>query len=206
MSTITLEVRTSRILKDYQVTTRQDGSQYRSIMFNGAVDRGYRVAQEDGSMDYPTDFFAFRASGPLADTFNQYCNGRKDDGNGGQKLVSRRLLIEAEPETYQATRKTTVDGQVNIGGQLYNVSLPAELPETRTVFVVKSMKFLDANPANKGQAQAVQAAPAQAVATPVAQAVAAAPAAPAAQAVQAAPAQNAVPAAPVAAQNVGPAF
>lgn len=188
--------RTVKILKPYAVeqkTGRNGNFESRMVMWTLATDRDYRQAttNADGSVtqERHTDFFACRATGPIADRFAKYCNAMKKDENGNDKLVSRRIAIEGHLEKYNATRTEQV--QLN-NGQIIQVSLPEE----REVVVVESIEFLDANPSksNAGTtatATIVQAQPvmnaqpiAQAVA-PVAQAVESIPVAPVAGAVTA---------------------
>lgn len=186
--------RTVKILKPYAVeqrTGRNGNFESRMVMWTLATDRDYRqaVTNADGtiSQERHTDFFACRATGPIADLFAKYCNAVKKDENGNDKLVSRRIAIEGHLEKYNATRTEQV--QLN-NGQIIQVSLPEE----REVVVVESIEFLDANPTknNAGTtATVIQAQPvmnaqpiAQAVA-PVAQAVESIPSAPIAGAVTA---------------------
>lgn len=188
--------RTVKILKPYAVeqrTGRNGNFESRMVMWTLATDRDYRQAttNADGSVtqERHTDFFACRATGPIADLFAKYCNAMKKDENGNDKLVSRRIAIEGHLEKYNATRTEQV--QLN-NGQIIQVTLPEE----REVVVVESIEFLDANPSksNAGTtatATIVQAQPvmnaqpvAQAVA-PVAQAVESIPVAPVAGAVTA---------------------
>lgn len=188
--------RTVKILKPYAVeqrTGRNGNFESRMVMWTLATDRDYRQAttNADGSVtqERHTDFFACRATGPIADNFAKYCSAMKKDENGNDKLVSRRIAIEGHLEKYNATRTEQV--QLN-NGQIIQVTLPEE----REVVVVESIEFLDANPSksNAGTtatATIVQAQPvmnaqpiAQAVA-PVAQAVESIPVAPVAGAVTA---------------------
>lgn len=188
--------RTVKILKPYAVeqrTGRNGNFESRMVMWTLATDRDYRQAttNADGSVtqERHTDFFACRATGPIADLFAKYCNAMKKDENGNDKLVSRRIAIEGHLEKYNATRTEQV--QLN-NGQIIQVTLPEE----REVVVVESIEFLDANPSksNAGTtatATIVQAQPvmnaqpvAQAVA-PVAQTVESIPVAPVAGAVTA---------------------
>jgi hypothetical protein len=188
--------RTVKILRPYAVeqkTGRNGVFESKMVMWTLATDRDYRQAttNADGSVtqERHTDFFACRATGPIADLFAKYCNAMKKDENGNDKLVSRRIAIEGHLEKYNATRTEQV--QLN-NGQIIQVTLPEE----REVVVVESIEFLDANPSksNAGTtatATIVQAQPvmnaqpiAQAVA-PVAQAVENIPVAPVAGAVTA---------------------
>ncbi len=165
--------RTVKILKPYAVeqrTGRNGNFESRMVMWTLATDRDYRqaVTNADGtiSQERHTDFFACRATGPIADLFAKYCNAVKKDENGNDKLVSRRIAIEGHLEKYNATRTEQV--QLN-NGQIIQVSLPEE----REVVVVESIEFLDANPSksNAGttaQATIVQAQPVM-TAQPVAQ-------------------------------------
>lgn len=196
--------RTVKILRPYAVeqkSGRNGNFESRMVMFTLATDRDYRQAttNADGTVtqERHTDFFACRATGPIADLFAKYCNAVKKDENGNDKLVSRRIAIEGHLEKYNATRTEQV--QLN-NGQIIQVSLPEE----REVVVVESIEFLDANPtkSNAGTtatATVIQAQPVAPVANaqPIAQApVAYAPVAPVAQAV--APIAEAMPVAPVA--------
>ena len=188
--------RTVKILRPYAVeqkTGRNGVFESKMVMWTLATDRDYRQAttNADGSVtqERHTDFFACRATGPIADLFAKYCNAMKKDENGNDKLVSRRIAIEGHLEKYNATRTEQV--QLN-NGQIIQVTLPEE----REIVVVESIEFLDANPSksNAGTtatATIVQAQPvmnaqpiAQAVA-PVAQAVESIPVAPVAGAVTA---------------------
>lgn len=188
--------RTVKILRPYAVeqkTGRNGVFESKMVMWTLATDRDYRQAttNADGSVtqERHTDFFACRATGPIADLFAKYCNAMKKDENGNDKLVSRRIAIEGHLEKYNAQRTEQV--QLN-NGQIIQVTLPEE----REVVVVESIEFLDANPSksNAGTtatATIVQAQPvmnaqpiAQAVA-PVAQAVENIPVAPVAGAVTA---------------------
>lgn len=188
--------RTVKILRPYAVeqkTGRNGVFESKMVMWTLATNRDYRQAttNADGSVtqERRTDFFACRATGPIADLFAKYCNAMKKDENGNDKLVSRRIAIEGHLEKYNATRTEQV--QLN-NGQIIQVTLPEE----REVVVVESIEFLDANPSksNAGTtatATIVQAQPvmnaqpvAQAVA-PVAQAVESIPVAPVAGAVTA---------------------
>jgi hypothetical protein len=168
---ISTVARTVKILKPYTAEQRngKNGTFLsKMVMFTIASDREYKqaITKADGTVEQgrKTDFFACRATGPVADLFNQYCSATKKDENGNDKLISRRLLIEGHLEKYQAERKE----QVDVNGQVYEFALPEE----REVIVVESIQFLDANPATKNTASAqpvatataVQAVPVQAVA------------------------------------------
>ena len=149
--------RTARIIKPYAVTQRngRNGAfESRMVMFSLATDRDYKqsVTNADGTItqERHTDFFACRATGPIADLFNQYCSATKVDENGQNKLVSRRIAVEGHLEKYQATRKEQI--QANVNGQI--VTLAVDLPEEREVVVIESIEFLDANPVNQANAQA----------------------------------------------------
>ena len=168
--------RTVKILKPYAVeqrTGRNGNFESRMVMWTLATDRDYRqaVTNADGtiSQERHTDFFACRATGPIADLFAKYCNAVKKDENGNDKLVSRRIAIEGHLEKYNATRTEQV--QLN-NGQIIQVSLPEE----REVVVVESIEFLDANPSksNAGTTATATIVQAQPVmnAQPIAQAVA----------------------------------
>ena len=170
--------RTARIIRPYSVEQRngRNGAfESRMVMFSIATDREYRqaVTNADGtiSQERKTDFFACRATGPIADLFAKYCSATKKDENGNDKLVSRRIAIEGHLEKYQATRTETLalpDGK----------QVQVNLPEEREIIVVESIEFLDANPVKSNAGNTAVVATPVAVA-PVAQAVA-----PVAQAVQ----------------------
>jgi len=186
--------RTAKIIKPYSVDQRngKNGTfESRMIMFSVATDREYRhaVTKEDGSVvqERQTDFYALRATGPIADTLAKYASAMRTDDNGNQKLVSRRMLIKGHLETYPATRKETISAVVN--GQ--TVQLAVELPEERKIIVAESIEFLDANPTgNNSNANAGTAVTATVVgqptpATPVVNATTATPATPVVGAVSA---------------------
>lgn len=151
--------RTVRIIKPYsnvQRTGRNGVWNSESVMFSIATDREYKstVTHDDGTVgqERKTDFFACRATGPIARLFNQYCSAMKTDEQGNQKLVSRRLYIKGHLENYQADR----DEVIQIEGLPQPVQV--KLPDTRTIVVVESIEFLDADPVKKANAQA-QATP-----------------------------------------------
>lgn len=180
--------RTVKIIRPYAVeqkTGRNGAFESRMVMWTLATDRDYRQAttNADGTVtqERHTDFFACRATGPIADLFNRYCSATKKDENGNDKLASRRIAIEGHLEKYNATRTEQV--QLN-NGQIIQISLPEE----REVVVVESIEFLDANPVKNN---AGTTATATIVAQPVTQTVA-----PVAQTV--APVAEAIPVAPVA--------
>ena len=164
--------RTARIIKPYAVEQRngRNGAfESRMVMFSLATDRDYRqaVTNADGtiSQERHTDFFACRATGPIADLFAKYCSAMKKDENGNDKLVSRRIYIEGHLEKYNAKRTEQV--QLS-NGQIVQI----ELPEEREVVVVESIEFLDANPTKNNNGTTAQAV---VVAQPVAQALPVAP-------------------------------
>lgn len=141
--------RTVKIIRPYAVEQRNGRNgmfESRMVMWTLATDRDYRQAttNADGTVtqERHTDFFACRATGPIAELFNRYCSATKKDENGNDKLVSRRIAIEGHLEKYQATRTEQV--QLN-NGQIIQISLPEE----REIVVVESIEFLDANPINK---------------------------------------------------------
>lgn len=179
--------RTVKILRPYAVeqkTGRNGVFESKMVMWTLATDRDYRQAttNADGSVtqERRTDFFACRATGPIADLFAKYCNATKKDENGNDKLVSRRIAIEGHLEKYNATRTEQV--QLN-NGQIIQVTLPEE----REIVVVESIEFLDANPSksNAGTTATATIVQAQPVmnAQPIAQAVESIPVAPVAGAV-----------------------
>lgn len=194
--------RTVKIIRPYaveQMTGRNGAFESRMVMWTLATDRDYRQAttNADGTVtqERHTDFFACRATGPIADLFNRYCSATKKDENGNDKLASRRIAIEGHLEKYNATRTEQV--QLN-NGQIIQISLPEE----REVVVVESIEFLDANPVKNNAGTTATATP---VAQPVTQTVApVAPVQPVAQTVAqpvvqaVAPVAETIPVAPVA--------
>lgn len=194
--------RTVKIIRPYAVeqkTGRNGAFESRMVMWTLATDRDYRQAttNADGTVtqERHTDFFACRATGPIADLFNRYCSATKKDENGNDKLASRRIAIEGHLEKYNATRTEQV--QLN-NGQIIQISLPEE----REVVVVESIEFLDANPVKNN---AGTTATATIVEQPVTQTVApVAPVQPVAQTVAqpvvqaVAPVAETIPVAPVA--------
>ena len=138
--------RTVKILRPYAVEQRPGRNgvfESRMVMWTLATDRDYRqaVTNTDGTVtqERHTDFFACRATGPIADLFAKYCNAMKKDENGNDKLVSRRIAIEGHLEKYNAKRTEQIQLPT---GQVAQI----ELPEEREVIVVESIEFLDANP------------------------------------------------------------
>lgn len=147
--------RTSKVVKEENVqrTGRNGVFNSKYVMFQAATDRPYKqtVTKEDGSVsqERQSDFFTFKMSNGLYDTWQKYCNAKKLV-DGKEKLVSRRLYLAGHTEKYKATRSETI--QANVGGQL--VQIAVELPEERTIYVVEEIEFLDANPVNAANAQA----------------------------------------------------
>ena len=205
MKSCILDARTVAIVKDLTVEQRQGANgafESKEILFRIAVDRDYKVTrQENGKtiQEYPTDFWLAKATGPVAQAFADHCTAKKEDG----KLVSRHLLLLGNFETYQKSRNVKETVQVNINGALYNVNVDLNVPDTNTIFMVDSIKFLDrpqntqANNTTVATATATPAMPvAPAQTAPVAPAQAVAPVAPAQTAPVApevAPAQVATP-------------
>ena len=149
MESTILNARTVAIVKDLKVEKRQgiNGEfESKDILVRIAVDRDYKVTrQENGKtiQEHPTDFWLAKFTGDVAQIFADHCTATKEDG----KLVSRHLLLSGNFENYTNTRKVKVQPQVNIGGQLYQLDLDVDVPNNNnTIFVVKSLKFLDKNP------------------------------------------------------------
>ena len=188
MKSCILDARTVAIVKDLTVEQRQGANgafESKEILFRIAVDRDYKVTrQENGKtiQEYPTDFWLAKATGPVAQAFADHCTAKKEDG----KLVSRHLLLLGNFETYQKSRNVKETVQVNINGALYNVNVDLNVPDTNTIFMVDSIKFLD-RPQNT---QANNTTVATATATP---AMPVAPAQTAPVAPEVAPAQVATP-------------
>lgn len=150
--------RTVRILKPYAVTQkmgRNGAFNSESVMFSIATDREYKstVQNDDGtvSQERKTDFYACRATGPIARLFNQYCSATKTDENGNAKLVSRRLYIKGHLETYDNVRNEQI--AFNYNGQNLTVNAPIK-ESNKIIIVVDSIEFLDADPVKKMNAQA----------------------------------------------------
>ena len=100
--------RTARIIRPYAVEQRNGRNgvfESRMVMFSLATDRDYKkaVTNADGSMtqERPTDFFACRATGPIADLFNQYCSAVKD----------RISLFQEESQLRVISRSTRLQEQ-----------------------------------------------------------------------------------------------
>lgn len=152
MKTTILDSRTVAIVKDLDVQTRHGANgefESKTILFRIAVDRDYKTTRtENGKTisEYPTDFWLAKATGAVAQAFADNCTAKRDDG----KLISRHLLLNGNFENYQSTRKQTVKSQpqVNINGQVYQLSLDLEVdvPTHNTIFVIDNFKFLDKKP------------------------------------------------------------
>lgn len=175
MKSTILDARTVAIVRDLKVEQRQGANgtfESKDILIRIAVDRDYKVRRvENGKTieEYPTDFWLAKATGPVAQAIADNCTSTKEDG----KLVSRHLLLNGNFETYQKTRNVKETVQVNIGGQLYNVAVDLNVPDTNPIFVIDSFKFLDKKPevAGANNSATVNTASVTPVA-PVAQAVA----------------------------------
>lgn len=168
--------------------------EYSSIFFKLAVQRNYSVPSgkfdENGQpiMERPTDFFFCKATGKVAEYFNERCTAQKQvvDANGQakMKLDSKLIYVEGNWQTYSSTRKENVQ----LNGQVY----PIELPTTEHVFVVDRFDIIEEyKRANTGHAVAGNNA------TPIMVAPTAIPATAPAQAIASAPAQAAAMPAPV---------
>ena len=191
MKTSVLDARTVAIVRDLRTEKRTGANgefEVKDILIRIAVDRDYKTTRtENGKTisEYPTDFWLAKATGNVAQAISDYCTAKKEDG----KLVSRHLLLSGNFETYQKNRNVKETVQVNIGGQLYNIAVDLNVPDTNTIFMIDEFKFLDKNPENTGAtATPVATASVTPVATPVAQpAVAPAPVAQPVQPVAVAP-------------------
>lgn len=154
-----LDARTVAIVKPYTKEKRTGvNGEFESeeVLFRIAVDRNYKVTRtENGKQvtDYPTDFWLAKATGPIAKVFADHCSAVKGDG----KLQSRRLLLEGSFETYKKDRvyENTVNVDLSAYGiqGLVPITIKDVLPDTNTIFMVSSLKFLDKNP-NAQQASA----------------------------------------------------
>lgn len=156
--------RTVRIAKPYSkqlINGRNGQFEQKMVMFVGASDRDYKhtVTDEAGnvSKERQSDFYTFKATGPIADLFNQYCSAMTQQADGSQKLVSRRLFIKGHDETYV---KETMEQIQTPDGKIWNV--PRK--ETRTITVVENIEFLDGDPTKRNANNAQVAQVAQAVA------------------------------------------
>lgn len=129
--------RTARILKDYESVTKtgRNGEwESKSIMFSLAVDRDYKQMNNKGELERHTDFIPVRATGPIAETFNKYCNDRNEDG----KLVSRLIQVSGHIEQYDKERTERIE----LNGAQYDVTFNEN---NKTIFVAEKIKFLDAS-------------------------------------------------------------
>ena len=150
MKTTVLDVRTVSIVKDFKSEIRHGANgdfEVKEILVRIAVDRDYKVTrQENGKTisEYPTDFWLAKFTGAVAQVFADHCTATREDG----KLISRHLLLNGNFENYTNNRKVKVNPQVSINGQMYQLDLEVDVPQSNTIFVVDSMKFLDKNPNN----------------------------------------------------------
>lgn len=190
MKTSVLDARTVAVVRELRVEKRQGANgefESKDILFRIAVDRDYKVSRtENGKTitEYPTDFWLAKATGNIAQALSDYCTAKKEDG----KLVSRHLLLSGSFETYQKNRPVKETVQANINGQLYNIAVELQVPDTNTIFMIDEFKFLDRNPENtNATTTTVATASVTPVATPVAQPVATAPVAQPVQPVAVAP-------------------
>ena len=136
---------------------REDGTEFKVISFSVATTRNYLqtkkvdgkvVLDENGkAVKYrESDFIMCEARGRIADLINDYFNLKDENG----KLISRRLFLEGHIQV----DKVTVEQAVQIEGIDQPVYI--ELEKTITKFIVDSIEFLDANPANKEKAPVVK--------------------------------------------------
>ena len=145
MNSTILRARTVSIVKDFTVEKRQGANgefESKSILFRIAVDRDYQVSVTENGITgkkRPTDFWLAKCTGEIAERFNKYCTEK--DANG--KLVSRHLLLGGNFEQYEKQRVVKAELQTEINGQLYNVAGDVNVTETRTIFVVNDIEFLD---------------------------------------------------------------
>ena len=145
MNSTILRARTVSIVRDFKVEKRQGANgefESKDILFRIAVDRDYQVSVTENGITgkkRPTDFWLAKCTGEVAERFNKYCTEK--DSNG--KLVSRHLLLGGNFEQYEKPRTVKAELQVELNGQLYNVTGDVNVPDTRTIFVVNDIEFLD---------------------------------------------------------------
>ena len=136
---------------------REDGTEFKVISFSVATTRNYLqtkkvdgkvVLDENGkAVKYrESDFIMCEARGRVADLINEYFNIKDENG----KLISRRLFLEGHIQVDKVTTEQAV--------QIEGIDQPVyiELEKTITKFIVDSIEFLDANPANKAKATVVK--------------------------------------------------
>lgn len=157
-------------VKDLVVEKRQGQNgefESKSILFNVATDRNYKVDQKqpDGSVKkvIPTDFYLCRAKGDVAQRIADFCSAKNAEG----KTISRRLNLFGHMETYKKTQQFTPTANMQFpDGNVYPVTITHEEQLDGVIFIVEEFEFLDSNPANK-ENNAVKQAPVATIGTPV---------------------------------------
>ena len=156
-------------VKDLQVEKRQgQNGEYdsKTILFNVATDRNYKIdePQPDGSTKKvnPTDFYLCRAKGEVAQRIADFCSAK----NGEGKTISRRLNLYGHMETYKHPRTFSPTANVQLGAEVYPVTITHEEMLDGVVFIVEEFEFLDSNPANRNN-NGTTTTPVATIGTPV---------------------------------------
>lgn len=156
--------RTVSIIQPLQVTTREDGTQYKSIIFKVAEKRRYKQNYLDTKTNqmvngYKSDFWLVKATGEVAEAFAKNCTAVDENG----KLKSRYLYIEGRFETYTKDRKVNVGVSAQAIGNYYGIALQGAdlaietaVPQTNTILNADVITYLDPNPNRNDGGQSVQ--------------------------------------------------
>ena len=138
-------IRTVNLIKPYTVEnkTGKNGSwTSEEALFTGATDRPYASTVVENGQSVKrreSDFFLFKVRGDLARVFHDNCE--LFDANG--KLLSRRLFLQGYIETYSKANGASYN-YVGYNGVVRTHQ--ADTKDTKVIFVVTSIEFLDARP------------------------------------------------------------
>ena len=138
-------IRTVNLIKPYTVEnkTGKNGSwTSEEALFTGATDRPYASTVVENGQSIKrreSDFFLFKVRGDLARVFHDNCE--LFDANG--KLLSRRLFLQGYIETYSKANGASYN-YVGYNGVVRTHQ--ADTKDTKVIFVVTSIEFLDARP------------------------------------------------------------
>lgn len=131
-------------IQDLKVTKNDDGTEVKSITFTVASKRNYSVNKTvNGQIvsERPTDFLFCKSYGKLAETINEYCNMKDENG----KLISRHIQINGELRTYRKDEKRYTT--INLNGE--EKDLCFTVPIEHTMLLVTELEFLDSTSNNK---------------------------------------------------------
>lgn len=165
-------------VKDLQVEKKQGkNGEYedKTILLNVVTDRNYKIDQKqpDGSTKkvLVPDYYLCRAKGEVAQRIADFCSAKNAEG----KTITRRLHLIGHVETYKKPVTFSPTANVQLGENVYPVTITHEEQVDGMIFIIEEFEFLDSNPANKEENN--YKAPVATIGTPVQNGSASVPAA-----------------------------